>query len=85
MLTKKPGFTEKWIFLISDIISYKGEHLTKFQLPERIAMLNNILDNEYTEDYPMDICKYSYYGIISPDSIQFKVYRQDRSHRRWRI
>ena len=35
-------YNKKWIFLISDIISYKGEHLTKFQLPERLAMLNNM-------------------------------------------
>ena len=59
-------YNKKWIFLISDIIAYKGEHLTKFQLPERIAILNNMLDNEYTEDYPMDICKYRikpYYNL----------------------
>ena len=59
-------YNKKWIFLISDIIAYKGEHLTKFQLPERLTMLNNMLDNEYTEDYPMDICKYRikpYYNL----------------------
>jgi hypothetical protein len=59
-------YNKKWVFLISDIIAYKGEHLIKFQLPERLTILNNMLDNEYTADNPMDICKYRikpYYNL----------------------
>lgn len=59
-------YNSKWVFLISDIIAYKGEHLIKFQLPERLTILNNMLDNEYTPDNPMDICKYRikpYYNL----------------------
>lgn len=59
-------YNSKWIFLISDIIAYKGEYLIKFQLPERIIILNNMLDNEYTSSNPMDICKFRikpYYNL----------------------
>lgn len=51
-------FNKKWVFLISDIIAYKGEHLVKYQLPERITLINNLLENEYTPDNPMDICSF---------------------------
>ena len=52
------SFHKKWVFLISDIIAYKGEHLVKYQLPDRITLINNMLENEYTSDYPMDICNF---------------------------
>ena len=51
-------FNKHWVFLISDIIAYKGEHLLKYQLPDRITLINNMLENEYTPDKPMDICSF---------------------------
>ena len=51
-------FSKKWVFLISDIIAYKGEHLLKYQLPDRITLIDNMFMNEYTPDQPMDICSF---------------------------
>lgn len=48
----------KWTFLICDMISYKGEYLIKFNLPDRINLIYNMLENEYEEDIPMNMCDY---------------------------
>lgn len=47
-----------WVCLFNDIIVYKGEHLSKKLLPDRLKILYNILDDEYTSDKIMDICQY---------------------------
>ena len=48
----------KWIFLFNDIIAYEGEHLVKLLLPDRLKILYNLLDNQYTPDNVIDVCKY---------------------------
>jgi hypothetical protein len=47
-----------WICLFNDIIVYKGQHLAKVQLPERLKCLYDILENDYVQDKVIDICQY---------------------------
>jgi hypothetical protein len=55
-------YDKNWLFLINDMIAYKGEYMSKYQLPERINLLNNMIENEYTADNPIDMCSY----VIKP-------------------
>lgn len=59
-------YDNKWLFVINDIISYKGEHLKKKNLEERLEILYNLLENEYTPDELVDVCNYkikTYYHL----------------------
>ena len=59
-------YDNKWIFAINDIISYKGTHLKKQTLENRLEIIYNLLENEYTEDEYIDVCKFkikTYYYI----------------------
>ena len=58
-------YDNKWLFVINDIISYKGEHLKK-NLEVRLEILYNLLENEYTPDELVDVCNYkikTYYHL----------------------
>ena len=48
----------KWIFLFNDIIAYEGQHLNHMYLPDRLKILYNLLDKQYTPDDVIDVCKY---------------------------
>ena len=57
---------KSWMFLMCDIYSYKSEYLIKYTLPERMKILYNMLETEYTQDSPMDMCSYKikpYYNL----------------------
>jgi hypothetical protein len=41
---------KRWIYIIHDIYLYKGERLNKYNLSQRINMIYNLLDKEYTDD-----------------------------------
>lgn len=59
-------YDKKWIFVINDIIAYKGEFLKKKNLEERLNIVYDLLENDYTEDSCIDVCKYkikTYYKI----------------------
>lgn len=45
-----------WLFLINDIIGYKGARLDNMVLPKRIELINNILENQYTREPMFDFC-----------------------------
>lgn len=47
-----------WLCLFNDIIVYKGQHLANIILPDRLKIMYNLLDTEYTQDKMMDICNY---------------------------
>jgi hypothetical protein len=51
-------FDNKWIYLINDILAYKGEYLASEALPDRLEHAIEMLDKYYTEDSTMDVCKY---------------------------
>ena len=48
----------KWTFLINDIICYEGNYLNKKMLPDRLKIIYNILENQYTPDKTIDVCNY---------------------------
>ena len=56
----------KWIFLLNDIIAYEGKHLVRMHLTERLKILYNLLDKQYTPDKVIDVCSYkikTYYTV----------------------
>tara|TARA_Y100000389_G_scaffold204963_1_gene261310 strand:+ start:3784 stop:4770 length:987 start_codon:yes stop_codon:yes gene_type:complete len=62
---------KNWIFLMNDIISYKGEHLRTKNLPERLSIMYEMLEKEYTEDETMDMYSYMIkkYANLCVDSL----------------
>lgn len=47
-----------WSCLLNDIIVYKGKHLTKVLLPDRLKIMYDLLENDYTADKLIDIFEY---------------------------
>lgn len=57
----------KWLFLMNDIICYEGRHLLKVQLPDRLNIMYNLLENQYKPDPIIDVCEYkikAYYHVF---------------------
>ena len=55
-----------WTFLINDIICYEGIYLNRKILPERLKIIYNLLENQYTPDETMDLCNFkvkSYFNM----------------------
>ena len=55
-----------WTFLINDIICYEGIYLNRKMLPERLKIIYNMLENQYTPDETIDVCNYkvkSYFNM----------------------
>lgn len=50
--------TNKWIFLVNDLLAFKGRHLTHEHLPERLRLINVILETMYKPEATMDVCSY---------------------------
>jgi hypothetical protein len=65
-----------WIFLISDLLVYKGEKIT-CNITSRYSIINSILENHYINDSNMEICpiflkrifKYSEWDTLVTDFI----------------
>jgi len=51
-------FNNKWIFLINDVIGFKGEYLINKSLPQRIEYAFDILSTLYVPNNCMDVCEY---------------------------
>lgn len=49
---------DTWTFLINDIICYEGIHLSNKTLPERLDIIYNLLNKQYTPDKTIDVCNY---------------------------
>ena len=47
-----------WTFLINDIVCYEGTYLNKKMLPERLKIIYNMLETQYTPDETIDVCNY---------------------------
>jgi hypothetical protein len=55
-----------WTFLINDIICYEGKYLNNKTLPQRLEIIYNLLEKQYTPDSTIDVCNYkvkSYYNM----------------------
>ena len=69
---------DTWLFLMNDMIVYKGTYLIKKNLPERLGMLYNMLESEYIPDDTMDMYKYMIkkYANLCKDTID-KIIKED--------
>jgi len=47
-----------WTFLINDIVCYEGKHLNNKTLSQRLEIIYNLLDKQYTPDSTIDVCNY---------------------------
>jgi hypothetical protein len=47
-----------WTFLINDIICYEGKYLNNKTLPERLNIIYNLLETQYTPDSTIDVCNF---------------------------
>jgi hypothetical protein len=47
-----------WICLLNDIIVYKGQHLMRVPLPDRLKILYDMLEDDYVPNKTIDICQY---------------------------
>ena len=45
-------------FLINDIICYEGKYLNNKTLPERLNIIYNLLETQYTPDSTIDVCNF---------------------------
>jgi len=55
-----------WTFLINDIICYEGIYLNRKILPERLKIIYNMLEYQYTSDETIDVCNFkvkSYFNM----------------------
>lgn len=62
----------KWEFLMNDILVYEGKHLIQKLLPDRLKLLYDILNTQYTPDSIVDVCTYKVktYYYLYKESIQ---------------
>jgi len=58
-----------WTFLINDIICYEGMYLNRKMLPDRLKILYNLLETQYTPDKTIDVCNYKVKSY-------FKMYKE---------
>jgi len=55
-----------WTFLINDIVCYEGAYLNRKMLPDRLKIIYNMLETQYTPDETIDVCNYkvkSYFNM----------------------
>jgi len=50
--------SQQWVFLINDVLMYKGKYLYDKPLLQRIQYAYDMLQNHYTSDKWMDVCTY---------------------------
>lgn len=53
----------KWLFLINDIMYYKGENIVTKKFNERQDIINNFLSNEYKKNERFSLCIKEHYSI----------------------
>lgn len=63
---------DKWLFLMNDVISYEGNHLSNVPLTERLKILYNILNKQHVPDDIVDVCEYKIknYYHVSRESVE---------------
>jgi len=59
----------KYIFLINDLIYFKGESLVTHSFNERHTLLESILKNKYKEDRELSMIKKEYFNINEIDDL----------------
>jgi hypothetical protein len=56
-----------WLFLINDMIAYKGKHLIRESLPDRLELAIELLDTCLTPDPTIDCCRYQVKQYVYPN------------------
>lgn len=71
-------YDNTWTFLICDMIAYEGQSLMKSLLPDRLKMIYNLLEKQYTPDSTIDMCKYrvKQYATLCVNSLD-KISEED--------
>ena len=67
---------DSWTFLINDIICYEGKYLNNKTLPQRLEIIYNILDKQYTPDRTIDVCNYKvkcYYNMYKESIEELEI------------
>ncbi len=67
---------DSWTFLINDIICYEGKFLNNKTLPQRLEIIYNILDKQYTPDRTIDVCNYKvkcYYNMYKESIEELEI------------
>lgn len=49
---------QQWVFLINDVLMYKGRYLIHEPLPKRLSYAYDMIQNHYKSDEWMDVCTY---------------------------
>ena len=56
-----------WVFLINDMIAYKGKYLIRETLPNRLELAIELLDTCLTVDPTIDCCRYQVKQYVYPN------------------
>lgn len=55
----------QWIFLINDMLLYKGKYLHNIELQDRLKNVYEMLEKHYKSDDTMDVCQYQVKKYVS--------------------
>ena len=62
----------QWIFLINDVIIYKGKYLNNQPLSQRIGYAYEMLEKHYIPDDLMDVCQYQVKKYFECDQVNIE-------------
>jgi hypothetical protein len=70
----------QWLFLINDVIAYKGQYLSKVDLLSRLKCAADMLEKHYNSDNWMDVCTYQikkYYHCTKDNIEEMIMFSRD--------
>ena len=65
-----------WTFLINDIVCYEGLYLNNKTLLQRLDIIYNMLETQYTPDSTIDVCNYKvkcYYNMFKESIYELQL------------
>jgi len=65
-----------WTFLINDIVCYEGLYLNNKTLLQRLDIIYNMLETQYTPDSTIDVCNYKvkcYYNMFEESIYELQL------------
>lgn len=63
---------QQWVFLINDILIYKGRYLQDQALPIRLKYIYEMLENHYQPDDLMDVCQFQVKKYCDCDQVSIQ-------------
>jgi len=64
---------QQWVFLINDILIYKGRYLQDQPLPKRLNYIYEMLENHYQPDDLMDVCQFQVKKYYECDQVSIQA------------